>query len=135
MNETEMIGAGLAFLSLRGYRVWRQMNTGSFDAELATKRLLQLMEDQSGQLGEDQIVALLRKCWRKTPGAVRGVADIIGWHLETGKWIAVEVKIGRDKVRMEQHEWLTALKQAGGEVYVCRDFEQFVQSWERRNAK
>lgn len=132
-NETEMIGAVVSFLNAQGYTVWRQQNTGMFDAELATGRLLQLVEDHRGKLDFDKVSACLRKCWRKVPASVKGVADVIGWNLNNGIWIACEIKIGRDVIREEQHEFLTGLKNAGGEVYVVRDFEQFVQAWERKN--
>ncbi len=132
-NETEMIGVVVSFLNARGYHVWRQQNTGQFDVELAIKRLLELIADHRGKLDADKLSACLRKCWRKVPSSVKGVADVIGWKLDTGSWIACEIKIGRDVIRDEQHEFLTGLKQAGGEVYVVRDFEQFVSSWERHH--
>lgn len=133
-NETEMIAAVVAFLTGRGYKVWRQQNRGQFDVISALDKLVDALESR-GTLCREEIEEIFRHCWMRIPDSVRGVADVIGWHLKTGVWIAVEVKIGADKVSDAQHQWLTDLKKANGEVYICRDFEQFIQTWERQNVK
>lgn len=45
---------------------------------------------------------------------LKGVPDIIGFHLNTGVFIGVEVKAGKDELRAEQIDFLTTLKASGG---------------------
>jgi hypothetical protein len=132
-TEAEMIAFAISFLSARGYYVWRQQNTGFFDGEYAAKTLHELVTERGTRLKKWEVEQALRKCWRKVPDTLRGVADVIGWNCTTGKWVAVEVKTENDRLSDHQRQWLSTLKESGGEVYICRGMEEFVNSWERRN--
>lgn len=44
----------------------------------------------------------------------KGVADIIGIQKKTGRFIAVEVKVGKDKLSAEQSRFLDSITRAGG---------------------
>ncbi len=133
MTESELIAFVISFLQARGYNVWRQQNTGFFDAEYAAKVLQELVTERGTRVNKWEVEAALRKCWRKVPDSLRGVADVIGWDCTTGKWIAVEVKTVNDRLSDYQRAWLSALKESTAEVYICRDAEGFVNNWERRN--
>ncbi len=134
MTEAELIAFVISFLSARGYFVWRQQNSGFFDSEAAVKALHELILERGTRIKQLEVESALKKCWRKVPEALRGVADVIGWNVTSGKWVAVEIKTENDRLSDYQRDWLGALKEAGGEVYICRGMESFVQSWERRNA-
>lgn len=132
-TEAELIAFVISFLSARGYYVWRQQNTGFFDSEYAMKVLHELVLERGTRIKKFEVESALKKCWRKVPETLRGVADVIGWNCVTGVWVAVEVKTENDRLSDYQREWLGTLKEANGEVYICRGMESFVESWERRN--
>jgi VRR-NUC domain len=149
MDEQAMISAVVSLLNLHGYVAWRQENSGQFNTTAAVDSLARyvkklLAEAQSGQQMElfqrktkadagqnlaSDIHGILSGCWRKVPNSVRGVADVIGWERGTGRWIAVEIKVGSDQLSLDQKVWLESLRQSGGDVWVCRDFVSFSQAF------
>ena len=69
------------------------------------------------------IKEVLRKAYRKVPSSMKGVTDVIGFDLETARWITVEVKIGEDQVRPDQQVFMDKMRKANGSVWICRDFD------------
>ena len=61
--------------------------------------------------------------------AKKGVADVIGCF--KGRFIAVEIKIGTDRLSDEQDGFLKNIQHAGGVAIVAKDFEQFKEEWKR----
>jgi hypothetical protein len=128
-TEEQMIERVVTFLNKHGYYVWRQNNSGSFSVDAAVKSIVTLIwhyirnADRSNM--ETTVRDRLKKCFRRAPNSVRGVADVIGWDKQTGKWIVVEIKTQFDKLSPEQELWLKSLKKAGGEVYLVRDVDLF----------
>jgi penicillin-binding protein-related factor A (putative recombinase) len=59
-----------------------------------------------------------------------GVSDILG--LYKGHFIAVEVKIGKDKLSDVQEGFLVNIDKYGGVTFVVHDFDSFVESWDYR---
>jgi hypothetical protein len=55
------------------------------------------------------------------PVGLRGVADLIG--VFGGQAIAIEVKVGRDKLTKEQENFLKEWKNAGGIALEARDIK------------
>jgi penicillin-binding protein-related factor A (putative recombinase) len=53
----------------------------------------------------------------------KGVADVLG--LYRGKFMAIEVKIGKDRLSLEQEGFLRNIEHYGGLVFVAKDFESF----------
>lgn len=104
-TEASLIGAVITFLNNSGWKTWRNNTYGLFD-------------QKSGR-------------YRKLAYQQKGVADIIGFHKQTGTMIAVEVKIGSDKISVDQHEFLTSLKKAKGYVFIARTLDQFLASYDR----
>ncbi len=86
----------LRVLTLCGYHVWRQNNGGVYDATLKKFR---------------------------ANSATKGISDIIGFHRHTGRFIACEIKAGRDKISVEQERFLSDVKQAGGVGIVIRSID------------
>jgi len=71
-------------------------------------------------------------CWRQNNVAVcdrgqfrrfvglRGVSDVIGFEKGTGRFLAVEIKVGRDFLSEDQKQFLSAVVRAGGVGLVVR---------------
>ena len=72
--------------------------------------------------------------WRNNAGRSRnnvrlspaGTPDVIGYDSE-GRFVGVEIKVGRDKPRESQIEWMARAQQAGCRVCVVRSIAE-VQS-------
>lgn len=60
--------------------------------------------------------------------AKKGVSDVLA--LFKGKFIAIEIKIGKDRLSLEQEGFMRNIQHAGGEAFVAKDFESFCSSWE-----
>ncbi len=59
--------------------------------------------------------------------AKKGVSDILACF--RGRLIAVEVKIGKDKLSDEQLGFMNNIIHAGGRAFISSDFEQFQREW------
>ena len=60
----------------------------------------------------------------------KGVADVLG--LLRGKFLAIEVKIGKDRLSDEQDGFLKTIKFHGGYSFVAKDFLSF-KDWFNKN--
>ncbi len=78
-----------------GGYAWRASSTGVFDTKLQT--------------------------FRTAPK--KGVSDILG--LIHGTFLAVEVKIGKDRLSEEQEGFLKNIKHYGGHSFVAKSFDEF----------
>lgn len=59
--------------------------------------------------------------------AKKGVSDILACF--KGQLIAIEVKIGKDRLSPEQAGFIENIKHAGGTAFVVSDFEEFLSFW------
>lgn len=71
-------------------------------------------------------------CWRQNNVAVcdkgqfrrfvglKGVSDVIGFEKGTGRFLACEIKVGRDFLSEDQKQFLSAVVRAGGVGLVIR---------------
>lgn len=84
----------LDYMTLNGFKVWRQNNIAAFDSKI--------------------------KGYRKFNG-LKGVADVIGYCKSTGVFVAVEVKVGKDKLSPEQTLFLADAENAGCMSFCCID--------------
>jgi hypothetical protein len=84
-------------------------------------------------------------CWRQNNVAVcdkgqfrrfvglKGVSDVIGFEKGTGRFLAVEIKVGRDRLSPEQEKFLDAVNRAGGVGVVVRhadDLKPYLENHE-----
>ncbi len=53
----------------------------------------------------------------------KGVSDVLACY--RGILIAIEVKIGRDRLRPEQEGFLANVRHVGGRAFVAKEFEAF----------
>lgn len=91
-------------MALRGgYKVWRQNNVGIYDPKI--------------------------KRYRASDINLRGVGDIIGYQIGTGRFISIEVKVGRDKMSAHQIEFRDELLKAGGIYIEARSIDDFIEKF------
>ena len=87
----------LYLLKMKGVFAWRQNNGGVYDP---TKKVF------------------------RANSSMRGVPDIIGYKNTDGaKFIAIEIKVGKDKLSIHQDTFLNNLNKAGGIGRVIRNLE------------
>lgn len=94
----------LLVLSAKGFYCWRQNNAAVFDA---TKKVY------------------------RSNSATKGIPDILGFNKTTGKFICVEIKVGKDKLSIYQNEFLTTAQKATCNVFVIKttdDIEAMAKS-------
>ncbi len=100
-NETTK--AIIRHLAFSGFKAWRNNTIGVWDPA--------------------------KKVFRRNPHQLNGVPDIIGFSRRTGKFIAVEVKTGRDRASAAQKAFLAELSKAGGIAMIVNDYDDFVQQF------
>jgi|SRR3990167_2980865 len=57
----------------------------------------------------------------------KGVTDILAIY--KSRFIAVEIKIGKDRLSEEQQGFMKNIEYHGGAVFVARSFESFKEWW------
>ena len=65
--------------------------------------------------------------------AKKGVADVLACY--QSRMIAVEVKIGKDRLSPEQTGFLANVEHAGGLTFVAKDSESFKAWWSAQHDK
>lgn len=77
------------------------------------------------ELGYRNIIAWRNNNVRAVPGRIftgrKGVSDIIGFHKKTGVFFAGEVKSGKDKLSIDQIEFLQQVSLSGGIAVVIHE--------------
>ena len=91
-----LTNAIIASLHRRGCYAWRAQSTG-----VATS---------SGK-------------WRTAPK--KGVSDVLALCPPNGQMLAIEVKIGRDRLSDEQEGFLKNVEHVGGRSFVAKDIKSF----------
>ena len=86
----------LKMLDLSGFYVWRQNNGGVYDPT--------------------------KKVFRRN-SSTPGISDILGFHRKTGKFIAVEIKAGKDVLSPYQVNFLDQVHKSGGYSFVVRNLD------------
>jgi hypothetical protein len=79
--------AVIELLQLRGFTAWRQNNGAVYDASFGGYR---------------------------AGSVIPGISDVLGYHRATGRFAAVEIKIGKDVLSPEQTAFLADVIAAGG---------------------
>ena len=64
--------------------------------------------------------------WRTAPKV--GIADVTA--IFKGRYLAIEVKIGKDSLRDEQIGFLANVEHYGGLTFVAKDFDSFKLWWD-----
>ena len=93
----------LLILAAKGFYCWRQNNSAVFDA---TKKVY------------------------RSNSATKGIPDILGFHTQTGTFICVEIKVGKDSLSVHQKDFLQKAINANAFVFVIKtsdDIEKMVK--------
>lgn len=104
-NANSVTKAILTYLNSTGFFAWRNNTTGIWDET--------------------------KKVFRKNHG-LNGVSDILGIHKETGLFIAIEVKGGKDKVSEAQQYFLNQIEKFGGYALVAREIKDVIEYLEEK---
>lgn len=135
-NQNYTIGQVIKFLNGNGCLVWRYDCSGRIDEDYLIEKLSELFfalahvkYDKTKISG--LIKSILSKSYRSVPNSKKGVPDVIGFYLDSGRWITVEVKCGSDRLRPEQEDFIDVLRRAGGDAFVCYEFESFRHFWQK----
>ena len=59
----------------------------------------------------------------------KGVADVLG--IFRGKFLAIEIKIGKDRLSDVQEGFLKNVEHAGGLTFVAKDSKSFQEWWKK----
>jgi penicillin-binding protein-related factor A (putative recombinase) len=101
-NESQLVTACLQLLHVAGIFAWRQNNVGIYDPS--------------------------RKVYRKSKTAMPGVSDLLGIY--KGRFLAIECKVGKNKVSEEQSAFLLRVQKEGGVALVCYSLDD-LEAWMR----
>ena len=96
---TKLTNQIIDFVYRKGGYAWRQNSGGVFDRSLGVYRT----------------------------AAKKGVADVLA--VFKGRLIAIEVKIGKDRLSFEQEGFILSVNHAGGKAFVVHDFNEFLSHW------
>jgi hypothetical protein len=98
-NTNQLTQYALKVIKLAGYHAWRQNNGGVWDER--------------------------NKAFRKG-SSTPGIADIMGFHLQTGVVLACEIKVGKDRLSEAQTAFHAAVSRAGGLSLVIRHGDDLI---------
>ena len=101
-NTNEVTQLVLESLLRRRIFAWRNNSTGIFDAKKGTYR----------------------------PAAKKGAPDIIAVLPPTGQFVGIEIKTGKDRMRVEQESFRDSVREMGGIYMVVGSPEEFKAKWE-----
>jgi hypothetical protein len=96
---TELTNQIIDFIYRQDGYAWRSSSTGIFDRKIGGYRT----------------------------AAKRGVSDILACF--KGQLIAIEIKIGKDRLSPEQEGFILSVNHTGGKAFVVHDLEEFMFYW------
>lgn len=105
LTANALTGHILEYLALRGVMAWRN-NTGSYAVPASREHRRRFIRY-----------------------GAEGSGDILG-ALPGGRFLSIEVKVGRDRLRDSQREWMERVNVSGGLAIVARsveDVERYVE--------
>jgi hypothetical protein len=138
-NQNFLIAQVVKFLNENGCLSWRCENNGRIDEPALVLHLLKLFDALSFVSYDNAQKAKLfreaiHKAYRPVPCSLKGVADVIGFDLRTGNLIAVEVKVGADRLRPEQEIFASTVKATEhAEYWLVREIDSFKSGWMRKH--
>ena len=100
--SNELTKAIIKVLNSAGFLTWRNNTAGVYDP--------------------------IKKTFRKNAALKKGVSDILGVIPGSGRILAIEVKIGSDKLSPHQHLFLNDVRDRNGSAFVAKTFDGFLES-------
>ena len=142
MNQNILIAQAVKFLNSPqgGCLVWRHENGGRIDEGRVVEKCSELLVALAHVNYDKNKVAglvrdIVRKSFRPIPNTLKGVPDIVGYELATGRMVVVECKVGADQLRPEQDHFLKAARFSGVSTWLCRDIDSFKEGWLRARSQ
>lgn len=69
-------------------------------------------------------------CWKHWQGGynmhLAGIPDIIGIH--HGRFLGIEVKVGKNKLTKKQRAWIDSIKKEGGLAFVAYSIDDVIDN-------
>lgn len=137
-NQNKTIAQVVNFLNGVGYLAWRQENNGRINKAKAVSDIVKLIAALKSVNYSDTKISelvgdIIDRCYCPVPSSRKGVPDVIGFHLTTGIWISVEIKVGTDVMRPDQEDFRTYVRKSKAEWWLCREIESFKAGWYRKH--
>ena len=108
MKTNALTQQAIRIFSLCGFECWRQNNSAVYDP---TKKVF------------------------RANSSTPGISDIMGYHKQTGRILAVEIKTGRDKLSPFQERFLSGIEKAGGFAFVIKTVDDLTEILKAFNGK
>ena len=106
---------------------WVILNGGKMDRISVTGRPIDNTKIVTDSMGNRRMIGSVQYI---KSSMKRGSADLEGWiTTKSGKIIplAVEVKIGRDRIRPDQDKYREYFESTGGRYFIAKDFNSFYE--------
>lgn len=138
VTETSVVAQVCALLNNRGFSVWRNNNSGTFNTRVAVENIAKLFDlVRFGQLTPHQFCKAVDDCLRRshraTPLQKKGGWDIVGYAPD-GRFVAIELKLNaKDQLSEEQRAFGDDVRNCGGITWVIRDFPVFSEWFLRQS--
>lgn len=108
------------------------MSTAASPANELTNQIIDFIFRNGGFAWRASSVGVFdrsRGLYRTAPK--KGVSDILACVPPTGQLVAIEVKIGKDRLSEEQIGFLKNVMITGGNTFVAKDFDSFKEWWKK----
>ena len=99
LSANKLTNSVLDYLNSTGFMAWRNNTMGVYDAK--------------------------KQCYRRFNG-LRGVGDILGIHKETGTFLSVEIKAGKDKLSVYQMKFIEDIEKYNGLACEVRQISDLI---------
>jgi len=99
LSANKLTNSVLDYLNSTGFMAWRNNTMGVYDAK--------------------------KQCYRRFNG-LRGVGDILGIHKETGTFLSVEIKAGKDKLSVYQKKFIEDIEKHNGLACEVRQISDLI---------
>lgn len=100
--SNDLTKAIIKYLNIAGFLTWRNNTAGVYDPN--------------------------RKVFRRNAALKKGVSDILGVIPGSGRLLAIEVKIGADKLSQDQYIFLNDVRERNGSAFVAKTYDGFLES-------
>lgn len=124
-RTNDVTKAILNHLNSNGYVVWRSNTLGIFDVKIFAQKLKALHS-----VTVSNAVAMAKVSYRKSHD-LKGTPDILGYHRETGRFIGVEIKTGKDKMSIFQIAFQQEVAKTGAVYIVAGDIQDVMDYFKK----
>lgn len=107
-----------------------------------TRRILNFLFSQGVFAWRENVLPVPLANGGYRPGSKSGKPDVVGilpalWGdtMFQGKFLGVEVKTGKDRLRPEQEGFHFTARKLGAIIFVIKDFEDFLKQWNQLKTK